>query len=103
MKLSKEKLVSIIKEELDEGMFDFLKGKKEKEPEEPPLTDLNRFEEKLYRNLKESFDMLTRYELDTDQHLNEYHQVVKDLVFNAMKHLEQQRAELRKPRTRGTG
>ena len=91
MKLNKEQLINIIKEELA----------LEQDELPSPLTAKDRFEEKLYRNLKESFDMLVQYELDTDQHLSGYHEVIQDLVFKAMKHLEEQRAELRKPRTRG--
>jgi hypothetical protein len=91
MKLNKEQLINIIKEELE----------LEQQRSGPSMKD--EFEEKLYRNLKESFGMLKQYEIDTDQHLSGYHEVIEDLVFKAMKHLEQQRAELRKPRTRGTG
>ena len=89
MKLNKEQLINIIKEELE----------LEQQKTGPSMKD--EFEEKLYRSLKESFNLLTEYELDTDQHLSGYHEVIQDLVFKAMKHLEQERAELRKPRTRG--
>ena len=89
MKLNKEQLINIIKEELE----------LEQQRTGPSMKD--EFEEKLYRSLKESFNLLTEYELDTDQHLSGYHEVIQDLVFKAMQHLEQQRAELRKPRTRG--
>ena len=89
MKLSKGKLKQIIKEELE----------LEQQRTEPSMKD--KFEEKLYRSLKESHGLIVDYELDTNKHAVGYHQVIKDLLFDAMQHLEQQRAELRKPRTRG--
>ena len=89
MKLNKEQLINIIKEELE----------LEQQRTGPSMKD--EFEEKLYRSLKESHDLIVGYELDTDEYAGGYHEVIKDLLFQAMEHLEQQRAELRKSRTRG--
>lgn len=91
MKLNKEQLINIIKEELELGQ------------QNPSSTMKGKFEEKLYRSLKETEMMFHMYEKESGQYIPDggYLEKVQELVIDALKHLEQQRAELRKPRTRG--
>ena len=84
MKLNKEQLINIIKEELE------LKQQRSG----PSMKD--EFEEKLYRHLKEAEAMFSMYEKESGQYIPHggYLEKIQELVIDALKHLEQQRAEL---------